>query len=354
MSVVITATSAGFHLLTASGHPFAPSLFLRDALNGAGRVNLTLDTGIWVSPLAGEAGLMMALETDQVLTTAQDGTQTEIIFTTATLYRWENGEQVAIATIDFGTGLAVIAQADEINGTTGWHVDIADAFAEKIKTEGLIFEGGAGLDLFEPEDEPIYYTLPNRINLGGGDDTATGTTGDDHISGCGGDDVILDDLGVNSLGGGKGNDTITVGDGSDGSILRGGAGDDWLYSGNGADVMNGGHDDDMIFGGGGDDRLRGGNGVDYLNGGAGSDLMTGGAGADMFDFIPASDGHDIITDFQIGTDHIRLGHGAMNFDDLILTQQGRKVVITIEDADFSITLRHTSVDDLTADDFIFA
>jgi Ca2+-binding RTX toxin-like protein len=353
MSVVITATDAGFHFLTATGQPFAPSLYLRDALNGAGRVNLTLDTGIWFSPLAGDAGLMIALETDQVLTAAQNGSQTEITFTTATLYRWENGEQVAIATIDFGTGLTVIAQADEINGTSGWHVDIAETFAEMIKTEGLVFEGGRGLDLFEPEYEPLYYSLPNRIILGGGDDTATGTTGYDHIRGCGGHDVIYDDLGVNSLRGGKGNDTITVGDGSAGSILRGGAGDDWLYSGNGADILNGGHDDDMIFGGGGDDRLRGGNGVDYLNGGAGNDLLTGGAGADMFDFIPASDGHDIITDFQIGTDYIRLGHGVMGFDDLILTQQGRKVVITIENTDFSITLRHTSVDDMTADDFIF-
>lgn len=354
MSVVITATDAGFHLLTATGQTFAPSMFLSDALNGAGRVNLALDTGIWFTPLAGDAGLMMALETDQVLTAAQNGTQTEITFTTATLYRWENGKQVAIATIDFGTGLTVTAQADEINGTTGWHVDIADAYAEMIKIDGLIFEGGDGLDLFEPEDEPIYYTQPNRIILGAGDDTATGTTGDDHIRGCGGDDLIYDDLGVNSLRGGKGNDTIAVGDASGGSILRGGTGDDWLHSGNGADILNGGHDDDMIFGGGGDDRLRGGNGVDYLDGGAGNDLMTGGAGADVFVFKPVSDGHDLITDFQIGTDHIKLIHGTWDFADLILTQQGRKVVVTIDGTDCSITLRHTSVDDLTADDFIFA
>ena len=51
MSVVITATDAGFHLLTATGQTFAPSMFLRDALNGAGRVNLALDTGIWFTPL---------------------------------------------------------------------------------------------------------------------------------------------------------------------------------------------------------------------------------------------------------------------------------------------------------------
>ena len=354
MSVVITATSAGFHLLTASGHPFAPSLFLRDALNGAGRVNLTLETGRWFSPLPGEAGLIMELHSPQTLAVEQHGTQSQITFTTATLYRWENGEQVAIATIDFGTGLTVAAQADEIDGTTGWHVDVAEAFGEMIKTEGLIFEGGSGLDLFEPDEEPIYYTVPSRVSLGRDDDTATGTAGDDSIRGCGGHDEISDDYGVNSLRGGKGNDTITIGDNSSGSILRGGAGNDMLYSGGGSDILNGGQDDDMIFGGGGNDRLRGGTGMDYLNGGTGDDLITGGAGADVFDFVPSTDGHDIITDFQAGLDQIKLGDGTWTFDDLTLTQQGRKVIITIEDIDFSITLRRTNADDLTADDFIFA
>jgi Ca2+-binding RTX toxin-like protein len=354
MGVVITATSAGYHLLTATGQPFAPSLFLRDALNGAGRVNLTLDTGIWFSPLAGDAGLMLALDSPQVLESAQHGTQSEITFISATLYRWENGEKIAIAMIDFGAGLTVIAHADEIGGVAGWYVDVAEAFSELIKTDGLIFMGSSGLDLFEPKDEPIYYTEPTHVILGSSDDEAVGTAGDDSIRGCGGHDVIIDNLGINSLRGGKGDDTITVGDHSGGSILRGGAGNDMLYSGNGADILNGGHDDDMIFGGGGNDRLRGGNGVDYLNGGGGDDLMTGGAGIDVFEFIPATDGHDIITDFQIGTDQIMLLIGGWNFDDLIMTQQGRKAVITIENTDFSITLRHTSVDDLTVDDFIFA
>ena len=354
MSVTITASSAGYHLLTATGQVFAPSLYLRDALNGEGRVNLALDTGAWTSPLAGQAGLILTLYTPQVLEAAQDGSQSQITFATATLYRWENGTQVAIATIDFGTGLTITAQAGEINGTAGWHVDVADAFAMLIQAEGLDFKGGTGFDLFEPEDEPLYYTVPSRVILGVGDDVATGTTGDDTIRGCGGHDVIFDDHGVNSLRGGKGNDTITVGDNSAGSILRGGAGNDLLYSGKGSDVLNGGHDDDMIFGGGGDDRLRGGSGADHLEGGTGNDLMTGGAGADVFAFITATDNHDIITDFQVGTDHIMLSHSVWDFDDLTLTQEGRKVVITIDNTDFSITLRHTSLDDLTADNFIFA
>jgi Ca2+-binding RTX toxin-like protein len=354
MGVVITATSAGFHLLTATGQPFAPSLYLRDALNGEGRVNLSLVNGTWSSPLVGVAGLMLELDTNQVLGTAQFGTQTEITFTTATLYRWENGERVAIATIDFGMGLTVTATADEINGSNGWYVDIADAFADMITTQGLTFRGGKGFDLFEPNDEPLYCTLPTSVSLGGGDDTGMGSTGDDTIRGGGGDDLIYDDYGVNSLGGGIGDDIIEVGDNSSGSILRGGAGADTLISGKGWDVLNGGDDDDFIFGGGGNDRLRGGNGADYLNGGSGNDMLSGGTGADIFDFVHNNNGHDIITDFQIGIDHIYLSNSTWDFEDLILTQHGRKTVVTIADTDFSITLRNTSAEDLSAEDFIFA
>jgi Ca2+-binding RTX toxin-like protein len=354
MSVVITATTAGYHLVTATGTQFAPGLYLRDALNGAGRVNLTLDNGVWLTPMSGGAGLILELHSPDNLDAAQYGTQREITFTTATLYRWENGERIAIAQIDLGTGLTVTAQADEIDGASGWHVDVAAAFAELVKDEGIIFKGGKGSDVFEPVDEPLYYTQPTHVKLGRGDDMATGTSGDDIIHGGRGNDVISDDHGYNALRGGAGDDTITVGNNSDRSILRGGAGNDELYSGRGADILNGGRGDDYIYGGGGHDRLRGGHGVDFLNGGSGNDLLTGGAGADVFAFIPNNDDHNVITDFQIGVDHILLKNGTWEFADLTLTQQGRKVVITIADTDFSITLRHTSVDDLTADEFIFA
>ncbi|GEM_PF-6470982 len=354
MGIVITATTAGYHLLTATGQPFAPSLYLRDALNGEGRVNLNLVSGIWSSPQAGNAGLMLDLITNQTFDAAQNGTQTSVTFTSATLYRWENGQRVAIATIDFGDGLTVMAYADQINGGDGWRVDVADAFAEMVKIQGITFVGGHDHDIFEPADEPLYYMTPTTVSLGAGDDIGVGTTGDDFIHGGAGDDIITDDYGVNSLRGGKGDDTITVGDNSSGSILRGGAGEDTLTSGKGSDTLNGGKGNDIIYGGAGNDRLRGGTGDDFLSGGSGDDKLTGGLGADVFEFKHISDGHDIITDFQIGIDHIYLSGSSWNFDDLTLTQVGRKTVITIEDTDFSITLRHTSVDNLTADDFIFA
>ena len=113
---------------------------------------------------------------------------------------------------------------------------------------------------------------------------------------------------MNSLRGGIGDNIIEVGDNSSGSILRGGAGADTLISGKGWDVLNGGEDYDFIFGGGGNDRLRGGNWADYLNGGSGNDMLSGDTGADILDFVHNNNGHDVITDFQIGIDHIYLSN----------------------------------------------
>jgi Ca2+-binding RTX toxin-like protein len=55
----------------------------------------------------------------------------------------------------------------------------------------------------------------------------------------------------------------------------------------------------------GDDVLAGGEGNDTLYGGAGDDTLTGGEGSDTFNFMK-NDGVDVITDFEDGTDFIRL------------------------------------------------
>jgi Ca2+-binding RTX toxin-like protein len=119
------------------------------------------------------------------------------------------------------------------------------------------------------------------------------------INGLGGDDIITVDpyytqANPHSLViyGGAGNDTIT----SKGNVY-GDAGNDILV---GSGRVDGGAGNDMITG-------------DYNNG----DLLTGGTGADTFVFtnflyqqnprIPVKNygfGHDVITDFSIGTDHL--------------------------------------------------
>ncbi len=72
-----------------------------------------------------------------------------------------------------------------------------------------------------------------------------------------------------------------------------------------ADDLIGSSHNDILRGMGGNDTLSGGKGKDVLDGGAGSDLLTGGGGADVFVFAPGG-GHDRITDFTNGSDHINL------------------------------------------------
>lgn len=96
------------------------------------------------------------------------------------------------------------------------------------------------------------------------------------------------------------NFTITTGSGND--SLSTGKGNDALSGGAGRDVFNGGGGSDTLFGGAGDDRLRGG---------LGDDITRGGAGADVFVFATVKEtgtgtGHDVIRDFEAGTDRIGL------------------------------------------------
>ena len=65
-------------------------------------------------------------------------------------------------------------------------------------------------------------------------------------------------------------------------------------------------DADMLMGGAGDDTIMGGAGDDMIEGGGDDDVLTGGAGADVFVYATASDGMDVITDFEDGTDLVDL------------------------------------------------
>ncbi|MEE4453563.1 Ig-like domain-containing protein [Novosphingobium resinovorum] len=80
---------------------------------------------------------------------------------------------------------------------------------------------------------------------------------------------------------------------------------------------------DLLIGGEGNDVLSGLAGNDTLIGGAGRDVLTGGDGADLF-VLDAPDGQtlsmtDLVTDFQIGTDHLRLP-GGISFEDVTIAQ----------------------------------
>ena len=74
-------------------------------------------------------------------------------------------------------------------------------------------------------------------------------------------------------------------------------------------TINGEAGNDSLWGSNGDDTINGGDGNDTLFGGAGNDTLTGGAGDDIFQFT-ATAGSDVITDFNVTDDTIKLYYRA--------------------------------------------
>jgi Ca2+-binding RTX toxin-like protein len=150
----------------------------------------------------------------------------------------------------------------------------------------------------------------------------------------------------------------------DNHIINGTSGNDNLVSGSDADYLSGLAGNDTLTGNGGDD---------VLVGGAGNDSLDGGAGSDRFVFQSINDGQDTIYNFDTGAggDIVNLDalFDALNIAsgdrDVLLTQSGNDVILTIEDpnnlgnelpaaaaANFDITLDDTLVASLTNDNIV--
>ncbi|MGB3404711.1 MAG: hypothetical protein WBA77_18650 [Microcoleaceae cyanobacterium] len=98
-------------------------------------------------------------------------------------------------------------------------------------------------------------------------------------------------------------------------LLEGDLGDDQLNGFLGNDTIFGSFGNDSLFGGQGDDILNGNEGNDILSGDYGQDILTGGLDRDTFIFskITATfdiNQVDIITDFIVGEDQIKLVDGS--------------------------------------------
>lgn len=196
-------------------------------------------------------------------------------------------------------------------------------------------EGGVDLDeLFGGNgfDRLFGQNGDDTLVGGNGRDTLRGGSGNDELrdNGQGGDlgrDLFFGESGDDALFGGGSNDTLHGGNGND--TIYGGLHDDELFGGNQFDRLVGQTGNDTLFGGNGRDTLLGGEGNDLLvdnnqggdlgrdvlNGQAGDDLIrvgggndtiTGGNGADTFEFIGSMIGSDVVTDFALGTDNLRL------------------------------------------------
>ncbi|MCU1719881.1 beta strand repeat-containing protein, partial [Pseudomonas sp. 5P_5.1_Bac1] len=195
----------------------------------------------------------------------------------------------------------------------------------------------------------------DTLNGGDGNDVLVGGAGNDSLYGGNGNDLLIGGLGNDLLDGGAGIDTasyasatsaVTVNLSTAGQQNTVGAGLDTLVS---IENLIGSDYNDTLTGDGGANRLEGGLGNDTLNGGGGDDVLIGGRGDDTLTGGPGSDtflwqqgdiGHDVVTDFTPGTDHLDLSQllqgentTPASLDDYLhfkVSGSGASVVSTIE------------------------
>jgi serralysin len=201
-----------------------------------------------------------------------------------------------------------------------------------------------------PQTESISWTVKpsidgtfadNQLNGTAKGDTICGEGGSDTLSGGAGNDLYLidgNDHIVEAANGGAdsvmswqsytleanvenlqllGSSNLTGTGNSLPNHLVGNAGDNLLDGGYANDRIEGGAGNDTVIGGAGCDILAGGDGNDRLDGSSGSDQMTGGAGSDTF-VLGSLKMHDVISDFQVGTDHLEIHATAAQTADLHL------------------------------------
>jgi Ca2+-binding RTX toxin-like protein len=199
----------------------------------------------------------------------------------------------------------------------------------------------------------------DSIEGGDGNDRLIGRAGSDSLSGEDGNDRLIAGSGDDVLNGGNGDDTLWDSEGADRhfgglgqDILVGRAGNDTLFGEDGFDRIYGGVGDDELSGGGGIDLVYGGADDDVISGGDGFDKLTGGDGADIF-LIESGSGHDVIRDFQPGTDKIDLTplNLGISFSHVIVSQMGPHAWVTFR-GDEGLTLYNTDASQISANDFI--
>jgi Ca2+-binding RTX toxin-like protein len=159
---------------------------------------------------------------------------------------------------------------------------------------------------------------PFECDLSGGELTSTGTV--DYRSfplfQYGGN---LAETDFNSIETGSVNPTQLSNDNASDDLLVGGIEDDQLQGFLGNDTIFGNYGDDTLWGGQGNDTLNGNEGNDVLSGDRGQDILTGGLGWDTFILSAQtatlhSDQGDVITDFIVGEDQVKLSDGVSVFN----------------------------------------
>ena len=210
---------------------------------------------------------------------------------------------VAANNIDAGNGNDLVfglAGNDSITGGAGDDCLFGGAgddtfFAKLSEAEFDDMQGGSGVDTLQITTTPGFNDLAlNQFLATNGIERVNMKAGS-YIHGIDGNNNnnVLDFSATTffssrNVEGGGGNDIITATNSATST-----------YDGNsGDDVLNGGSAADNLIGGTGDDTIFGNDGDDILVGGAGADCSTGGFGMDRFVFNNATEGVDMITDFD--------------------------------------------------------
>ncbi|MEP5728189.1 MAG: calcium-binding protein [Sulfitobacter sp.] len=267
---------------------------------------------------------------------------------------------------------------DTINGDDGNDTILGEGQADVLSGGNGNDEiyGGSGVDqlIGGTGDDLLDGGIHNdRLRGGEGQDTLIGSAGFDFLEGEEGDDVLYGGNEADRMTGGAGNDTVLGQNGQD--YLFAGNQDDYVDGGADNDTVIGGHGDDTVLGDSGNDRILGGTGNDTIEGGTGNDTIFAGAG---FDTIEGGTGNDeLFGNFNADTFVFADGHGqdeivdfeAANFAEVIdfrgisafsdfaglrqsMRQEDNDVVITT-DAQSSVRIRNTDIEELDENDFVF-
>ena len=251
-------------------------------------------------------------------------------------------------------GLSTFKNIENVIGSSNDDYIVGDANANELTGEqgndylygkggSDVIDGGSGND---------------RIYGGSHSDELSGGSGADRIYGGSGDDIVSGGTGRDIMYGGSGNDTVDYSYATSNWYIDLGAN----FAVNGVELMETVNSFENVIGGRGNDVIFGTSGDNQIEGNRGNDQLTGRGGNDTFVFDD-NWGNDTIIDFGNGNDVIDLSAvaGIRDMSDLDFSnvyEQGvggsfRQTGIEISFGDNSIVLEGVTMNDISADDFVF-
>ncbi len=256
-------------------------------------------------------------------------------------------------------GLAEDAHGDGLLGETFTSV-MVDQF-HRLRSGDYLYSLGRA-DLSPAEKEKLWDTTLSDVILRNTDVDAlqkdafaamyrmAGTNRRDKIAGGEERDFIFGKDGHDHLWGGGAGDDLQGGGGHDklwgedgGDYLDGGKGNDKLWGGGEDDFLWGGNGRDGLWGDDGDDGIDGGHGHDTIVGGAGDDTLKGGAGRDCFEFYSRDEGHDVIEDFEVRKDYLKLV--GLSRRQLEASEVEGELTLTCAATDWTLTIENLTLED---------